>query len=217
MFLSEIYRLLYNHYGFLNWWPGDTRDEIIIGAVLTQNTSWTQVEKAINNLETKNILSLDKILTTESDIIEEAVIPSGFFKQKTKYLKNTAEFFSQTDIMRLNPSEFRKQLLSVKGIGQETADSILLYAFNLPYFVIDAYTKRIFSRLGFCKKNVKYVELQEKFMSNKNVKPDIYNNFHAMIVNLAKDNCKTKPICSTCCLKAKCNYERYYESSNTKS
>ncbi len=219
MFLTEIYERLIEHYGNLNWWPGNSRDEVIIGAILTQNTSWTQVEKAIHNLQDKNLLSLQEIYSADHNTIAELIKPSGFFTQKTGYLKNTAEFFLQNDVMQLNNSEFRKKLLSVKGIGQETADSILLYAFDIPFFVIDAYTKRIFSRLGFCNKSIKYNDLQTYFMQEINPEPKLYNNYHAMIVNLAKDNCRTKPVCENCCLKTRCKTykDNTSESSNTKS
>ncbi len=220
MFLTDIHNLLLRHYGNLNWWPGDSQDEIIIGAILTQNTSWTQVEKAIQNLKDANLLSLNKLLISEAAVIEEAIKPSGFFKQKTGYLKNTAEFFTKTEVKELNNKVFRKKLLSVKGIGQETADSILLYAFNIPFFVIDAYTKRIFSRLGFCDKTIKYTNLQKRFMQEIEPDHEHYNNYHAMIVNLAKDNCRTKPICSSCCLRSKCRTYKEIktnESCNTKS
>lgn len=198
---KRIYDILYTEYGKQGWWPVKTKNkqfEVIIGAVLTQNTNWKNVEKALINLEKEKLISIDGIRKVRKDRLAKLIKPSGYYNQKAERLKIIAEFFSK------NKNPTRAELLAVKGIGPETADSILLYAFGKPVFVIDAYTKRIFSRIGMCDGNCEYNELQEKFHSAlpKNVK--MFNEYHALIVELAKRNCKKKAECNGCPINRLC-------------
>ncbi|MDP8242333.1 MAG: endonuclease, partial [Candidatus Celaenobacter antarcticus] len=150
--LIEIYDLLYDRYGPQHWWPGETRDEIIIGSILTQNTNWKNAEKAIENLKHKSLLTLTVLRNAEIKKIAQCIRPSGYYNQKATRLKEIAKYFHRKGLQSFyahSTAKMRKELLALKGIGPETADSILLYAFEKPVFVIDAYTKRIFQRLGF--------------------------------------------------------------------
>lgn len=174
--------------------------EICCGAILTQNTGWVQVEKALLALKKLGILGPHGILECAPDVLKNAIKPAGYFNQKAKKLVLFTEFFMKLN--RTTPA--RENLLNVWGIGPETADSILLYAFKVPVFVVDAYTKRIFSRIGLCKKDAHYEEVQMLF--EKNLKRDvkIYQEYHALIVEHAKRCCGTKTECEECVLKSWC-------------
>lgn len=198
--MKNIYDILFRKYGKQNWWPciSNKKFEIVIGTILTQNTSWTNVEKAIVNLKRENLLDAKKIINVDVKKLANLIKPSGYYNQKAERLKIVSEFF----LSNKNPS--REELLNLKGVGKETADSILLYAYNKPYFVIDAYTKRIFNRLGFDLND--YDDFQELFHKNLEKDHRLYNEFHALILRLAKENCKVKPVCENCCLKKKCKF-----------
>ncbi len=198
--LNAIYDKLYRYYGPQNWWPGEGL-EIAIGAVLTQQTNWNNVEKAISNLKKENCLNLDCLKMISMSRLESLIKSSGFYKVKAKRLKNLVNLF----IKDLNPS--REMLLSVKGIGYETADSILLYQLERPYFVIDEYTFRIMNRVGIYKKR-NYLQLQRLFIENIPTDIQIYQEFHALLVTHAKQRCKkTNPICMNCPLRDLCQYQ----------
>ncbi|MCD6459871.1 endonuclease III domain-containing protein [bacterium] len=199
--------MMLNHFGNLNWWPGETEFEIIIGAVLTQNTSWTNVEKSISLIKEKNLMSPQALYALSIETLSELVRSSGYFNQKAKKIKHFLQFFNDSysfDIEKMKKvplDVMRKQLLGLHGIGPETADSILLYALSKPVFVVDAYTKRIFSRHGFINQNASYDDVQiffEKFL-NKDI--SLYNQYHALIVNTGKYFCTKKPKCQLCPLK----------------
>jgi endonuclease-3 related protein len=193
--LLKIYNILLKKYSQQKWWPTTTRHkkwEVIVGAILTQNTSWKNVEKAIANLNKNKLIDKNKINKINKNKLASLIKPSGYFNQKAERLKIAAEFFSK------NKNPTREQLLEVKGIGPETADSILLYAFNKPFFVVDMYTKRIFSRAGFCGGKCSYDELQEMFHSSLPRKAGLFNEYHALIVELAKNHCKKTPECAGC-------------------
>ncbi len=204
--LYQIYKTLYNYYGPQFWWPGDTPFEIIVGAVLTQNTAWRNVEKAINNLKSSKILTLKKLVLLSISELAELIRPSGFYNIKAKRLHNLLESLSHKyqgsyrKMCKATTAKLRADLLSVKGIGQETADSILLYAFSRPVFVVDAYTKRIFSRHKFFSANTEYSKIQSFFINNLPQDIKVYNEYHALIVRLAKDYCRKKPKCLGCLL-----------------
>jgi endonuclease III related protein len=205
--LKGIYNNLVRAFGFQNWWPADTAFEVCVGAILTQNTAWTNVKKALGNLKQKRLMTATAILSAPESEVREAIKPAGFFNQKTRYLVNFCRFLSEhplKELRKTGTAECRRLLLSVKGIGKETADSILLYALDKPVFVVDAYTKRIFSRMGFVKKDAGYDELQKYF--HDNLEPDVtlYKDFHAQIVMLAKTSCRKKPSCRDCVLKGIC-------------
>ena len=190
----QFFDLLFAHFGAQHWWPCQSgiRWEIIAGAILTQNTAWTNVEKAISNLLAADVMSPQKVLEIADAELQELIRPAGFFKQKCAYLKAMAQFVIEHE------SEFeksddvwtlRKQLLAVKGVGRETADSILLYAFNKPIFVIDAYTWRVAERHLGLDGGVHYDVLQKTFMDALPSDVTIYNEYHALIVALCKDSC----------------------------
>lgn len=224
-----LYKKLQKKYGNLNWWPkdneyheknnSDPRFEVIIGAILTQNTAWPNVEKALKNLKEKKILEINKITKTNIKYLQETIKPSGFYKQKAQRLKKTAEhlktkYNANLDIFfNRDIYEIRNELLNLNGIGPETADSILLYAGNLPVFVVDAYTKRICERLPL-NTNISYHEIQKFFETNLKQKYKekeiikIYNNLHAQIVILAKTCCKKKPLCAICPLQNDCKFPK---------
>ena len=192
--IHKFFDVLFAHYGVLHWWPcqSGARWEIIAGAILTQNTAWTNVEKAISNLLAADVMSPQKVLEIADAESQELIRPAGFFKQKCAYLKAMAQFVIE------HASEFeksddvwtlRKQLLAVKGVGRETADSILLYAFNKPIFVIDAYTRRVAERHLGLDGSVHYDILQKTFTDALPCDVAIYNEYHALIVALCKESC----------------------------
>jgi endonuclease-3 related protein len=186
----------------------------MIGAILTQNTNWQNVEKAINNLKQNNSLSLSALKNIPLHTLSKLIRPSGYYNIKAHRLKNFIKFLCSDYAGNLCAMEkqeasiLRSQLLSVSGIGPETADSILLYAFSIPIFVIDAYTKRIFSRHNILDCNSTYNEAQELFMKYLPHDVKLFNEYHALIVKLGKDYCRTKPSCSLCPL-------RYFKHSIT--
>ena len=192
-----------------DWWPGETPFHIAMGAILTQNTSWNSAYKALQNLIQNKIDTPEKILNVPLDKLRSLIKPAGFMNRKAIYLKNLASFICENlDCCILNLAKQtnpRKMLLSVKGIGKETADSILLYAINLPYFVIDAYTIRLFSRLGLSKGKVSYDDLASLITSQIPQDINLYKEFHALIVEHAKKRCKKQnPMCNSCLLKDLC-------------
>lgn len=206
---KDVFSTLYNQFGAQNWWPAETPFEVCIGAILTQNTAWSNVEKAIQSLKEENLLTEHEIAKANLAQIETAITPSGFYRQKAKRLKEFAEYvvknYGNVEKMLIQPTGMlRRELLTLNGIGPETADSILLYAANKPIFVVDAYTKRIGSRIGWFDENSSYEEVQEFFTTNIKPNAKTYNEFHALIVKLAKDNCRKKPVCSKCPLNKKC-------------
>ena len=161
--INNIYKKLLQEYSAQNWWPtisNNQKFEIVIGAILTQNTSWKNVEKAILNLKKHNLISPKAIIKTPKTKLAELIRSSGYYNQKAERLKSISKFFIE------NKSPAREQLLNIKGVGPETADSILLYAYQKPVFVIDSYTRRIFSRIGLCSKDEPYDSLQKLFISS---------------------------------------------------
>ena len=206
MKISRIYELLNDRYGNLGWWPGDSPYEIMVGAVLTQNTNWNNIEKAIANFKGK--LSPEFVENISYDELIDIIRPAGFFNQKAGYLKAVTEWFkrfgySEETVKRGELVDLRKELLAVKGVGRETADSILLYAFGFPTFVIDAYTNRLLTRVGF-EVPKKYDEVKALFEGVLPRDEALYNNYHACIVINAKEHCKAKPVCAGCPLEMVC-------------
>jgi len=200
----EMFDLLLDYYGPRNWWPAETALEMMVGAILTQNTNWKNVEKAIENLKEKNLISLDALCSVSTAELAQEIRPAGYYNIKARRLKNLINFIVNHyhgDLDTLLGDEtrtLRRGLLSVNGIGPETADSILLYAANRPVFVIDAYTHRILSRHGMTEEQVTYQELQELFMDNLPDDSSLFNEFHALIVETGKDFCRKKPSCEEC-------------------
>lgn len=203
--LLKIYKLLYERFGPRHWWPGDTRLEIIIGAILTQNTAWANVEKAITNLKNARLLKVKGLSRVPKKRLAGLIRPAGYYNIKSQRIKNFLEFLNTAyggNIKRMFSTETRRlrtELLEVKGIGPETADSILLYAGEKPAFVVDAYTKRIFSRHGFIREDASYEAVQAIFLRHLPEDVRLFNEFHALIVELGKELCKSKkPLCNKC-------------------
>ena len=199
--LQRFYDDLHIHFGDLNWWPADTPWEVCVGVVLVQNTNWKNVETTIQNLKDVNKLDASSILELEHDELAQLIKPSGYFNVKSKRLKAVAKWWlqraNQID-QSVDLKSLRTELLAVYGLGEESVDSIMLYAFNLPVFVVDAYTRRIFSRHLLVNKNVKYTDLQKLFTDHLSENEKLFNNYHALIVNLGKKFCQTKPKCDNC-------------------
>ena len=203
--LNLIYRKLYSYFGPQHWWPADTAFEVMVGAILTQNTSWPNVEKAISNLKKHKVLEPAKLYYLPHQKLARLIRSAGYYNIKTRRLKEFLNFFihnykaSLKNISRVSSAALRKELLAIKGVGPETADSILLYALNKPTFVIDAYTRRVFSRHKLLKDDATYDEAQRLFTLNLKKDVKLFNEYHALIVALAKNYClKSAPKCSVC-------------------
>ena len=205
--LIRLYEELYRSFGPQHWWPARTRFEIVIGTILTQNTAWSNVEKAIANLRKEKLLSPLSLKNVKKKKLAALIRPAGYYNIKTERLKNFVNFlFKKYDgslrkmFLRDTP-RLKEELLSVKGIGMESADSILLYAGRKPIFVIDAYTKRVLSRHDIIDKDSDYESVQRLFMDNLPTDHRIFNEYHALLVRLAKDICRKKPRCHICPIK----------------
>ena len=203
--ICKLFDILFDYYGPQKWWPCQTglRWEIIAGAILTQNTAWANVEKAIGNLLSAGVMSPERVLATPDTDLQELIRPAGFFTQKCAYLKAVAAFMLERESAFEQSADvwaLRKELLSVKGVGGETADSILLYAFNKPIFVIDAYTRRVAERHLHLDETLHYDSLQKIFMDALPADVAIYNEYHALIVALCKESCH-KSGCGELCEK----------------
>ena len=207
--LQRVFDLLYNHFGPQHWWPGDGPFEVMVGAILTQNTNWSNVERAISNLKSRGLLDAESIDHCSETALSELIRPAGYYNVKAERLKAFVRYFVDRydgDVKRMknNPTEkLRKELLEIKGVGPETADSILLYALEKPVFVVDAYTKRVLYRHGFIETDgVDYHHVQRLF--HKAVKRDVqlYNEFHALFVRVGKEFCRPRPLCRGCPLSA---------------
>lgn len=221
MILKKIYRRLFAAFGPQDWWPGDTPFEVMVGAILTQNTNWNNVEKAIDHLKRAGALTPKAVRDIPPGRLAELIRPSGFFNIKTRRLKNFVKFLfdeygGSIKKMKAEPVEIlREKILNVHGIGPETADSILLYALDKPVFVIDAYTKRVLSRHGLVEPDVDYHDVQGLFHSKLKVDIQHFNEYHALIVKVAKTFCKTRPECGKCPLnKPELYLEKRRQNSN---
>ncbi len=226
--ILKIYNGLLGHFGQQHWWPVTLEGEftpkyhkninlnekqkleICFGAILTQNTNWKNVEKAIYQLNKNNLINIKKILNINNKKLAEIIKSSGYHNQKAKKLKNFCRFVlnnyngSLKNLFNNNIEKLRKQLLSLNGIGPETADSISLYAAKKPIFVVDAYTKRIMNRIGYEERT--YGELQALFHENLPNNERLFNEYHALLVKLGKDICKKIPLCNKCPINKYCNY-----------
>ncbi len=215
--LMQIYGLLLEKHGRQNWWPvtagkGSNEFEVMVGAILTQNTAWRNVEKAIAGLAKKQLLSPGKMAAADEKELASAIRPVGYYNQKAERLKilsrhivgNYNDKGGISAMKKKSAAELRAELLELKGIGPETADSMLLYALNKPVFVVDAYTRRTFSRIGLCKSDSSYEELQKLFMESLPQKKEMFNEYHALIVEHGKNICRKEPLCSICPLLKLC-------------
>jgi len=204
--LEEIYHRLFTRYGPQHWWPARTPFEVITGAILTQSAAWVNVEKAIANLQDAGLLSPDALRRIPEAELARLIYSCGYFNAKARKLKAFSGWLGDKygdNLDRLfaqDTNNLRDQLLAVHGIGEETADSILLYAGNKPVFVIDAYTRRIIDRLEIAPARQRYVDYRTLFMSHLPADADLFNEYHALLVRLAKEICRKQPICEECCL-----------------
>ncbi len=200
------------HYGPQHWWPAQEPFEVIVGAILTQSAAWTNVEKAIANLKSANVLSPETLRNLPISELAGLIYPCGYYNAKALKLKTFVHWLGEYYNDNLNKlfandtSLLRQKLVSIRGIGQETADSIILYAANKPSFVIDAYTRRIISRLGLAPVSNSYTAYQSLFMNNLPANVGLFNEYHALLVCLAKDACRRHPHCQQCCLSSICHF-----------
>ena len=210
--LTEVYRLLLDRYGPQHWWPADAPFEVIVGAILTQSAAWGNVEKAIFNLKGAGALTPVSLRKLPLDELAELIYPSGYYNAKALKIKSFVEHLGDThqdsleNLFSLDVPGLRRELLTIHGIGPETADSIVLYAARKPIFVIDAYTRRILPRLGLSPPRNDYSAFQELFMENLPTEEKLFNEYHALLVRHGKEVCKKAPLCDQCCLRSLCLY-----------
>ena len=209
---QEIYRRLSTRYGPQQWWASDTCFEMILGAILTQSTSWTNADQALNNLRRFGVLDLHRIGELPADILASLLRPSGYFNQKAFKVKAFVDHLRNhynhdlRSFLTKEPNELRTELLSIYGIGEETADNILLYAAGEPFFVIDAYTKRILRRIGIQPQNDSYGGWQSLFHNSLIRDAGTYNEYHALLVAHGKETCQRTPKCKDCCILDLCTF-----------
>jgi endonuclease III related protein len=205
--LLRMYERLNRFFGDLHWWPGETPFEVAVGAILTQNTNWTNVEKAIGRLKAEGVLEPHSLFGLDDEALAELIRPSGYFRVKTRRLKAFLEVLCgefDGNLERMLSGDLllaRQRLLAIPGVGEETADSMLLYAGGRPVFVVDAYTRRILTRHGFLEGNPSYGEIQRMFMAHLPPDAGLYNQYHALIVATAKRYCRKDPHCGECPLR----------------
>ncbi len=210
--LLDIYRQLIGHYGPQHWWPAQEPFEVMVGAILTQSAAWRNVEKAITNLKTAEALSPSALRQLSLPEIATLIHSCGYYNAKALKLKTLARWLGEhyndnlDKLFANNIHHLRQQLLSIHGIGNETADSIILYAANKPIFVIDAYTRRIIGRIGLAPEDNSYTAHQTIFMNNLPADTGLFNEYHALLVCLAKDVCHNHPVCQSCCLNNICHF-----------
>ena len=203
--LENVYERLLDAFGSQCWWPGDSPWEIACGAVLTQNTNWSNVEKAIVNLKRVDALNAIAVTNMNHSDLAESIRPAGYYNLKAKRLKNLAKWWIDSDapdgVKQLDTDVLRTELLAINGIGEETADSILLYAFEHVTFVVDAYTKRFLTRHDVVDENASYTQIKQLFETSLKAELVVFNEFHALIVQLGKRHCRPTPICEGCPLE----------------
>lgn len=230
--IYRMYRSMDRYFGNLAWWPAETPFEVIAGAVLTQNTAWPNVEKALDSLRAKGLLDPESIIRTDGEELGEIIRSSGFFRQKSARLKSVSRYLYARGrdwhkVLAESPAaSVRQELLNIKGIGKETADSILLYALEKKVFVVDNYTKRILTRHFVTEKGIKYDQVQRIIQESVPAKIQLYKQFHALFVETAKNFCrKSRPLCGECPLRRfkreikeeEHNYGRKNSSNSDKS
>jgi endonuclease-3 related protein len=211
--LKEVYERLLAAYGLQHWWPAERPFEVMIGAILTQSAAWRNAEKAIGNLKAAGALSPAAIRSLPVSELARIIHPCGYFNAKALKLKALVGWFAGycddfNNLSAIDMNILRRELLAIHGIGPETADSILLYAIGRPVFVIDAYTRRIISRIGFGVERESYDGYQRLFTANLAADAALFNEYHALLVKLAKDACRKQPLCSKCCLGDICRFSK---------
>ncbi len=202
--LGEIYDRLYEAFGPQHWWPADTPFEVILGAILTQNTAWKNVAKAIANLRENGVLGFEAVCSLPAHQLALLIRPSGFYNEKARKIRSVCEHVltewdgNLEEFLSREMEDLRLDLLAIRGIGPETADSIVLYAAHQPSFVVDAYTYRIFSRHGWIDGPMGYDELREYFMGVMEPDVQLYQEYHALLVRTGHLYCRRKPLCASC-------------------
>ncbi len=210
--LMEIYERLYGYFGPRHWWPADGRFEMIVGAILTQNVTWRSVTSAIDNLKAAGLLSVEGLLAIREDELSPLLRPTRYHVQKARKLQAFCQAVaaehggSLDDFLSREATDLRHRLLSIYGIGPETADAIILYAAGQPVFVIDAYTHRIFHRLGYFPERISYRGMQSFFTGALPMDVSLYSEYHALIDALGHHICTTRPHCDTCPLAGLCHF-----------
>lgn len=203
-----VYRRLLTAYGEQRWWPGDSPFEVMVGAVLTQNTAWRNVEKAIGRLHAAKVMTPAAIYEADPVLLAQWLRPAGYYNLKAQRLRALCLWLHDVGGVeaagRDDTASLRRQLLGIKGIGPETADAILLYAFQRPVFVIDAYTRRLFGRLGIITADESYCGLAQRFQAALPPQTMRYNEYHALVVRHGKEACRSRPRCQACCLAVMC-------------
>lgn len=205
--LQDAYDRLLARFGPQRWWPGDSPLEVLVGTVLVQNTNWRNVEKAIDNLREAGVMTAEKLYELEPEELAELIRPAGYYQVKTKRLRNLLRLLAEQyegsieGMMSTDPHALREELLGVNGIGPETADCILLYVGNYPKFIADGYAMRVAARHGWIEFEADYHGLQDFFESRLPADAQLYNEYHALLVRVGKDHCKTKPQCEGCPLR----------------
>jgi endonuclease-3 related protein len=206
--LQLMYQRMLDQLGPQRWWPAETPFEVMVGAILTQNTAWKNVEKAIANLKEVGLMTLERLSSLPNGLLAEYIRPVGYYNIKAGRLHNLLAAINQQhggdlqSFLEQPLPQFREQLLAIKGIGRETADSILLYAAGLPIFVVDAYTHRILLRHQLIDEDCSYETIQELFMDHLDCDPRLYNEYHALLVRVGNVYCKKKnPDCASCPLQ----------------
>lgn len=207
MRLTKLYDRLYAAYGPQKWWPGETPFEVLVGAVLVQNTAWKNVERAIANLRQESLMTPRKLYAVDPEELAELIRPAGYYRLKTQRLRNllkliVEEYDGSLDaFFNGDVDALRRELLSVKGVGPETADSIVLYAAAKPSFVVDTYTHRILTRHGWIEPEADYHRIKDHFESQLPIEVSLYNEFHALLVRVGHDHCRKSPKCEACPLE----------------
>jgi endonuclease-3 related protein len=204
----DVYERLFEEYGPQHWWPADSPFEVMIGAVLTQNTAWVNVERALGNLKRTEALDAEALLSLPMARLAELLRPSGFFNLKARRVVALCRWYLDNGdlktLRRRSTARLRNELLAVHGIGRETADDILLYVFERPVFVVDAYTRRLLSRLGLLDGEQGYESIRAQLEAALPRRAPLFNEFHALIVQHGKGVCRVKPRCDKCCFAADC-------------
>ncbi len=206
--LMAVYDALYSAHGPQNWWPADSAFAVMVGAVLTQNTAWLNVERALLRLSERIPLTAEAILGLDEDVLAEAIRPAGYFNVKARRLRAFCAAYVEQGGLEgwsgLDTTALRHRLLAINGVGPETADDMLLYAFERPVFVVDAYTRRLFSRLGHLTGDEGYETIRQAFERALGPATPLFNEYHALIVRHGKETCRARPRCAECCLAALC-------------
>ncbi len=210
--LESVYEVLHRTYGAQAWWPADSTFEVMVGAILTQRTSWHNVELALANLRAGGLLDPGALRGAASDVLLRAVRPAGFYRQKAARLTAVSAWLQDRGgiggVATLSDAALREELLAINGIGPETADVISLYAFRRPCFVIDTYTRRLFARIGMIDGSEPYEVLRELLESTLLGTAASYGEYHALIVAHGKERCRVEPRCESCALGPRCGYRR---------